>query len=138
MLKFSDRSLGCCQSSFSNPLCAVADRFARSENDITDIIENTFSAEDDRFGEAVTVDLKPNGQNIPVTNENKKEYIESVLSCDLSRNIALIFGCSLITEWRIQKRVEAQFKAFLSGFNELVPQELINGSSFVSFLIFDD
>ena len=48
----------------------------RSENDITDIIENTFSAEDDRFGEAVTVDLKPNGQNIPVTNENKKEYIE--------------------------------------------------------------
>lgn len=36
--------------------------------------------------------------------------------------------CSLITEWRIQKRVEAQFKAFLSGFNELIPQELINGA----------
>lgn len=32
----------------------------------------------------------------------------------------------LITEWRIQKRVEDQFKAFLSGFNELIPQELIN------------
>lgn len=32
----------------------------------------------------------------------------------------------LITEWRIQKRVEDQFRAFLSGFNELIPQELIN------------
>jgi E3 ubiquitin-protein ligase NEDD4 len=47
-----------------------------SENDITDVIENTFSTEDDRFGELVIVDLKPGGQDIPVTNENKKEYIE--------------------------------------------------------------
>ncbi|GAA6057773.1 hypothetical protein JCM3770_006839 [Rhodotorula araucariae] len=78
------------------------------ENDITDVIENTFSAEDDRFGETVTIDLKPNGQNIEVTNENKKEYVQ------------------LIVEWRIQRRVEDQFKAFLSGFNELIPQELIN------------
>lgn len=78
------------------------------DNDITDILDLTFSTEDDRFGELVTVDLKPDGQNIPVTNENKREYIE------------------LITEWRISKRVEEQFKAFMSGFNELIPQELIN------------
>ncbi|KAM0754045.1 HECT-domain-containing protein [Meredithblackwellia eburnea MCA 4105] len=78
------------------------------DNDITDVIENTFSAEDDRFGETVTIDLKPGGQDIAVTNENKKEYVQ------------------LITEWRIQKRVEDQFKAFLFGFNELIPQELIN------------
>lgn len=32
----------------------------------------------------------------------------------------------LITEWRIQKRVEEQFNAFLSGFNELIPPELVN------------
>lgn len=32
----------------------------------------------------------------------------------------------LITEWRIQKRVEEQFKAFLSGFEDLIPAELIN------------
>lgn len=37
-----------------------------------------------------------------------------------------LFARRLITEWRIQKRVEDQFKAFLSGFNELIPQELIN------------
>ena len=47
-----------------------------SENDIEDALDLTFSTEDDRFGEVVTVDLKPNGQNIPVTNENKKEYVE--------------------------------------------------------------
>jgi E3 ubiquitin-protein ligase NEDD4 len=36
----------------------------------------TFSTEDDRFGEVVTVELKPGGEDIPVTNENKKEYVE--------------------------------------------------------------
>ncbi|GAA5951943.1 hypothetical protein JCM8115_005285 [Rhodotorula mucilaginosa] len=78
------------------------------ENDITDILDNTFSAEDDRFGEVVTIDLKPGGRDIPVTNENKKEYVQ------------------LIVEWRIRGRVQDQFNAFLSGFNELIPQELIN------------
>lgn len=45
-------------------------------NDIRDILDITFSTEDERFGETVTVDLKPNGRNIEVTDENKKEYIE--------------------------------------------------------------
>lgn len=46
------------------------------ENDIEDALDLTFSTEDDRFGEVVTVDLKENGSEIPVTNENKKEYVE--------------------------------------------------------------
>ena len=33
---------------------------------------------------------------------------------------------SLITEWRIQKRVEEQFNAFIAGFNELIPPDLVN------------
>jgi E3 ubiquitin-protein ligase NEDD4 len=33
---------------------------------------------------------------------------------------------SLITEWRIQKRVEEQFQAFVSGFHELIPPDLVN------------
>merc|ERR1711939_901611 len=78
------------------------------ENDVTDVIENTFSVEDDRFGEVVDVELKPGGKDIEVTEENKAEYVD------------------LITEWRIQRRVDEQFKSFLSGFNELIPQELIN------------
>ncbi|KAF0527937.1 HECT-domain-containing protein [Gigaspora margarita] len=77
------------------------------ESNITDVLDLTFSTEDERFGEVETVDLKPNGRNIQVTEENKKEYVE------------------LITEWRISKRVEDQFKAFMEGFNQLIPQELI-------------
>ncbi len=33
---------------------------------------------------------------------------------------------SLVTSYRIEKRVAEQFEAFMSGFNELIPQELIN------------
>lgn len=78
------------------------------DNDITGILDLTFSAEDERFGEIVEVDLKENGRNIEVTEENKHEYVE------------------LISEWKIYKRVEEQFKAFIDGFNELIPQELVN------------
>jgi E3 ubiquitin-protein ligase NEDD4 len=46
------------------------------ENDITDVIYSTFSVEDERFGEKVTVELKPGGKDIEVTNENKREYVE--------------------------------------------------------------
>lgn len=95
------------------------------------MLDNTFSAEDDRFGETVTIDLKPGGQEIAVTNENKKEYVQCVvmvLSFFFLGAIAHphLPSRRLITEWRIQKRVEDQFKAFLAGFNELIPQELIN------------
>ncbi|ODV87710.1 hypothetical protein CANARDRAFT_5025 [[Candida] arabinofermentans NRRL YB-2248] len=78
------------------------------DNDITDIIYETFSIEEDRFGEKVVIDLKPDGRNIDVTNENKREYVE------------------LKTEWIISKPVEAQFKAFMDGFNEMIPQELVS------------
>ncbi|KAH3666134.1 hypothetical protein OGAPHI_004323 [Ogataea philodendri] len=78
------------------------------DNDITDVIYETFSIEEDRFGEKVTIDLKPNGRNIEVTNENKREFVE------------------LKTEWIISRPVENQFKAFMQGFNELIPQELVS------------
>lgn len=78
------------------------------DNDITDILDLTFSAEDDKFGEIVEVDLKPGGREIEVTEENKAEYVE------------------LISEWKIHKRIELQFQAFIDGFNELIPQELVN------------
>src|SRR6202000_276057 len=41
-----------------------------------------------------------------------------------------IYQCSnlvrLITEWRIQKRVEEQFQKFTEGFHELIPADLVN------------
>ena len=32
----------------------------------------------------------------------------------------------LVTEWKIVKRIEEQFDAFMSGFNELIPADLVN------------
>ncbi|ORX35319.1 hypothetical protein BD324DRAFT_632323 [Kockovaella imperatae] len=78
------------------------------ENDITDVIEDTFSITEEHFGEVVTVDLKEGGRDVEVTEDNKKEYVD------------------LVTEYRISRRVSEQFDAFMSGFNELIPQELIN------------
>ncbi|ODN77191.1 hypothetical protein L202_05714 [Cryptococcus amylolentus CBS 6039] len=78
------------------------------ENDITGVIEDTFSITEEHFGEVVTVDLKDGGRDIEVTQDNKKDYVD------------------LVTEYRISRRVSEQFQAFMSGFNELIPQELIN------------
>jgi E3 ubiquitin-protein ligase NEDD4 len=77
-------------------------------NDITDVLELTMSTDDNRFGEVVTVDLILNGRDIPVTEENKQEYV------------------NLITEWRIVKRVEEQCAAFKQGLFEFVPEDLIS------------
>ncbi|KAJ5419734.1 WW/Rsp5/WWP [Penicillium crustosum] len=85
------------------------------DNDIEGIVELTFSVDDEKFGERRTIDLIPGGRDIPVTNENKPQYIE------------------LVTEWKIMKRVEEQFDAFMSGFNELIPP--ISSTSLMSLLI---
>ncbi|KAH9439718.1 NEDD4 E3 ubiquitin-protein ligase [Pyricularia oryzae] len=79
------------------------------DNDISGgILEQTFSTEDERFGVITVEDLIPNGRNIDVTNENKKEYVD------------------LMVKWRIEKRIAEQFEAFKTGFHELIPQDLIN------------
>lgn len=78
------------------------------DNDIEGILDLTFSVDDNEFGETVTIDLKPGGRDIEVTNESKKEYVE------------------LVTQWKITKRIESQFEAFMSGFNEMIPHELIS------------
>lgn len=49
------------------------------ENDIDGVVELTFSVDDEKFGERRTIDLIPDGRNIPVTNENKHKYVEYVL-----------------------------------------------------------
>ncbi|KAI0431192.1 HECT-domain-containing protein [Xylaria sp. FL1042] len=79
------------------------------DNDISGgILEQTFSTEDERFGVMTVEDLIPNGRNIEVTNENKKEYVD------------------LMVKWRIEKRIAEQFQAFKDGFQELIPHDLIN------------
>ena len=47
------------------------------ENDPEDL-DLRFQVEEEIFGEVIPRDLKKNGENIPVTNTNKNEYIEYV------------------------------------------------------------
>lgn len=46
-----------------------------SENDITGVLDHTFCVEHNAYGEIIQHELKPNGKSIPVTEENKKEYV---------------------------------------------------------------
>ncbi|KAF8073723.1 hypothetical protein FPV67DRAFT_1479022 [Lyophyllum atratum] len=77
------------------------------ENDITEVLDETFSITEERFGEMVTIELKPGGEEVAVTEENKKEYVDSVVA------------------YRISKRVKEQFDAFMEGLLELIPNDLI-------------
>lgn len=77
------------------------------ENDITGILDLTMTVDDNRFGEIVTVELCPNGANIEVTEENKHEYID------------------LVCQWRCATRIKDQINALTTGFNEVIPHELI-------------
>ncbi|KAI9820754.1 MAG: hypothetical protein M1827_005124 [Pycnora praestabilis] len=77
-------------------------------NDITDIITETFSVETEAFGETQTIDLIENGRNVPVTDENKHEYVR------------------LVVEYRLTGSVQEQLDHFLRGFHDIVPAELIS------------
>ncbi len=67
------------------------------ENDITDIITETFSVDNDKFGVVETIDFIPNGRNIAVTEENKQEYVR------------------LMVEWKLTGSVKEQLDEFLKG-----------------------
>ncbi|GAA5823738.1 hypothetical protein JCM11251_003273 [Rhodosporidiobolus azoricus] len=77
------------------------------ENDITDVIDLTFSVEREEFGRVDIVDLIPNGRNIPVTNENKRDYIRR------------------IADRRLSIEIKDQMKALLQGLYEIVPKDLL-------------
>ncbi|XP_063780114.1 NEDD4-like E3 ubiquitin-protein ligase WWP1 [Pseudophryne corroboree] len=66
-------------------------------------LEMYFSVDMEILGKVTSHDLKPEGANILVTEENKEEYI------------------GLMAEWRFSRGVEEQTKAFLDGFNAVVP-----------------
>ncbi|KAJ8574666.1 hypothetical protein ON010_g4544 [Phytophthora cinnamomi] len=78
------------------------------ENDIADVIDETFSVEMEGTGKkVVVVDLKENGRDIPVTDVNKKEYVD------------------LVIQWRTQFGAQAQMDALVQGFTTLVPLSAI-------------
>uniref|UniRef100_A0A673BRM9 HECT-type E3 ubiquitin transferase n=1 Tax=Sphaeramia orbicularis TaxID=375764 RepID=A0A673BRM9_9TELE len=70
-------------------------------------LEMFFSVDKEILGEVTTHELKPDGGNIQVTEENKEEYIR------------------LVAEWRLSRGVEEQTQAFFEGFNEVLPQQYL-------------
>ncbi|XP_038659604.1 E3 ubiquitin-protein ligase Itchy-like [Scyliorhinus canicula] len=66
-------------------------------------LEMYFCVDKEILGEIQTHELKPDGNNLLVTEENKEEYI------------------GLVAEWRLSRGVEEQTQAFLEGFNEVLP-----------------
>ncbi|XP_077234089.1 E3 ubiquitin-protein ligase UPL2-like isoform X2 [Tasmannia lanceolata] len=85
------------------------------ENDISDVLDLTFSMDADEEklilyerAEVTDYELVPGGQNIRVTEENKHEYVD------------------LVVEHRLTTAIRPQINAFMEGFNELIPRDLIS------------
>jgi ubiquitin-protein ligase E3 C len=54
------------------------------------------------FGVAQSIELKPNGSNIPVTRENRLEYI------------------FLVSHYRLTKQIKRQSEAFFVGLSDII------------------
>lgn len=61
----------------------------------------SFAVDEEKLGKTVSVDLKPGGADIDVTDENKEEYVK------------------LLIEHRFQRRIGPQMKSFMKGFEEV-------------------
>jgi len=77
------------------------------ENDITDILTEEFCVIEDEFGVEKIIDLIPDGRNIAVTEDNKKEYVQKLV------------------EYRLTESVKEQLDSFLGGFHDIIPAELV-------------
>lgn len=66
-----------------------------------------FTVTEDHWGTAQTVELKPDGANCTVTNNNVDEYIQ------------------LQMRYRLLDRVKEQVKALLIGFYDVVPEVVL-------------
>ncbi|XP_007888370.1 E3 ubiquitin-protein ligase HECW2 isoform X2 [Callorhinchus milii] len=78
------------------------------DNDINDILDLTFTVNEEVFGQITERELKPGGANIPVTEKNKKEYIERMV------------------KWRIERGVVQQTESLVRGFYEVVDARLVS------------
>ena len=71
------------------------------EASVEDVFCLNFAVDEDDFGQVITAPLKPGGENIPVTKENREEYVK--LYCD----------------FKLNKSVERFYKAFHAGFHKV-------------------
>jgi len=73
------------------------------ENDITGVIDETFSTTVSVLGKVDTINLKENGESIAVTQENKEEFV------DLKAKAVMMHG------------IRDQMQAVFEGFSEMIP-----------------
>lgn len=71
-------------------------------------LELTFSVDEERLGEIVTHELVPGGKAIPVTNENKINYIH------------------LMAHFRMHTQIKDQTNAFIKGFRTIINPEWLS------------
>lgn len=82
-------------------------RYILDTDESLEIMEMTFEAETELYGEKIRHQLKPYGNLIQVNQGNKYEYVR------------------LYTDWLINKSIEKQFKAFRKGFYKVVTGNVI-------------
>jgi len=85
---------------YYNSLCWIL------ENDPT-ALDLTFSVEADEFGVSRIAPLKDGGELLPVTQENKREFVQ------------------LSAQYRLFSSIKEQIENLLSGFYEIIPKELV-------------
>lgn len=100
------------------------------DNNVDDCgLELFFSVDFEVLGQIIHHELKEKGDLIRVMEENKEEYmrqetISHFAICSLiPASIDAFSYFRLMTEWRMTRGIEDQTKAFLDGFNEVVPLE---------------
>ncbi len=70
-------------------------------------LELNFALNSNQFGETQTVELKPGGKDILVTNDNKIEYIH------------------LLSDFKLNKQIHDQVKAFRNGISNIISLDLL-------------
>jgi hypothetical protein len=79
------------------------------ENPVDDAgLELTFSVDYTVLGESKSYDLMPDGASLPVTDANKREYVEQVV------------------KFRLTHGTDEQFKAIMKGLSEVIPVAVLS------------
>ncbi|XP_053683215.1 probable E3 ubiquitin-protein ligase HERC4 isoform X2 [Sabethes cyaneus] len=83
------------------------------EADFVEVFDLTFSTTRDYFGEFQTIELKPNGENIRVTLDNKEDFVKLYIDYTLNKSVEKSFkqfctGLMKVCGGRVLKLFEAQ------------------------------
>lgn len=89
------------------PLAQGLKGLLQFEGDVESVYSWTFQIEYEVFGQRHHYDLIPNGDNIPLTNQNRKQFVD------------------LYVDFVLNKSIEKQFEAFKEGFDHVCANTVI-------------